>query len=400
MAMDVTLRKFIEEMPKIELHLHIEGSLEPEMAFMFAQRNGLAFDYNPNKAEKKLTVRSKYALPEQGSRELQNARELKKLYKFNNLDEFLDVYYAGMGTLKTEQDYYDLTMAYLQKIKDQHVTHTEIFFDPQEHTARGVPLSAVINGIKGALDDAKKNMGISSKLIMSFVRHRSQQEAFDCLQQAAPLMDKIDGIGLDSSEKPFPPEIFAEVFAKAKNDYPKLKLVAHAGEEGPADYVTTALDVLKVDRIDHGNHALDDAALVDRLVKEGKGLTVCPLSNLRLCHTLDFDTDRTLTDLKDHPLKKMLDLGLKASVNSDDPAYFRTDDGRGGYMTENYLAVAGALNLTAEHVVKLAQNAIDTSFLSPEQKEQKTLELQAYVAKAASPDRRINTAGGAHRGAI
>lgn len=370
--MDQHLRNFIEGMPKIELHLHIEGSLEPEMALKLAKRNGIA-------------------LTKKDGAPYKDADELRAAYKFSNLQEFLDLIYQGMSVLKTEQDYYDLTMAYLQKIKSQNVIHTEIFFDPQEHTARGVAFETVITCIKRALTDAENNMGISSKLIMSFVRHRSEEEAFKCLEEARPFMSMIDGFGLDSSEKPFPPHLFERVFAEARKT--GKPVLAHAGEEGPADYVWQALDKLKVSRIDHGNHSLDDPALTQRLADEKMGLTVCPLSNLKLCHTLDFATDKKLTDMKDHPLKKMLDHGLKASVNSDDPAYF------GGYMNENFIAVAEALNLTRDDVIQLARNAIDTSFLSVEQKGKKSRELDNYIAKMAVVDAYANPSEGRTRSA-
>ncbi len=382
--MDNALRKFIEDMPKVELHLHIEGSLEPELAFKLAQKNGVTLYKDKEKT-----------IP------FESAEELKAAYKFDNLQEFLDLYYRGMSSLKTEQDFYDMTMAYLTKAKSQNVTHTEIFFDPQQHMENGIAFETALNGIHRALKDGEE-MGVTSKLIMSFLRHlpetapegveRAYKDAFETLELAKQHLDKIDGFGLDSSEAPFPPAIFERVYEEARKT--GKPVMAHAGEEGPWEYVRDALDILKVDRIDHGNHCLDNEALVQRLVDEKMGLTVCPYSNLRLNHTTDFATDTKLTDMKQHPIKKMLDLGLKASIHSDDPAYFRTDEGKGGYMTENYLAVAEALNLSRDDIVTLARNAIETSFMSPEQKTAKTQELDAYTQRADVFQKYVNQVGG------
>ena len=327
---------FIEGLPKVELHLHIEGSLEPELMFALAQRN-------------------KVNLP------FKSVEEVRKAYNFSNLQDFLDIYYQGMGVLLTEKDFYDLTWAYLEKCAANKVMHTEIFFDPQGHTARGVKFETVLNGITHALDDGKKKLGISSKVIMCFLRHLSEEEALKTLEQALPYKDRIIGVGLDSSEKGYPPSKFERVFAKARTA--GFLIVAHAGEEGPPEYVWEALDKLKVNRIDHGNRALEDDKLVARLVTDGMALTVCPLSNLKLC---------VVKDMSDHPLKKMLTLGLKATVNSDDPAYF------GGYMNDNYKSVAKALNLEKSDLLTLARNSVAASFLTPAEKEVLLQKVNTY----------------------
>jgi adenosine deaminase len=328
---------FIDGLPKVELHLHIEGSLEPELLFSLAQRN-------------------KVNLP------FASVEEVKKAYNFSNLQEFLDIYYQGMNVLLKEQDFYDLTYAYLERCAANHVIHTEIFFDPQGHTARGVSFETVITGITRALDDGKKKLNITSHIIMCFLRHLSEEDALKTLEQALPYKNRIIGVGLDSSEKGHPPAKFERVFAKARAS--GFLIVAHAGEEGPPEYVWEALDILKVDRIDHGNRSLEDDKLVARLVKDGMALTVCPLSNLKLC---------VVTDMKDHPLKKMLALGLKATINSDDPAYF------GGYMNDNYKAVAHALNLSKADIATLARNSVAASFLSTAEKEALLQRVNAYV---------------------
>lgn len=359
--MDAALREFILGMPKIELHLHIEGSLEPELAFALAARNGVVLKRKDGTA-------------------YEDAAALRAAYEFSNLQEFLDIYYQGMSVLQTERDFYDLTMAYLQKIHSQNVRHAEIFFDPQGHTERGVTFATAIEGIHRALQDGEKNLGITSQLIMCFLRHLPESDAFATLKEAKPYIERgwIHGIGLDSSERGFPPTNFVNVYAAVRENYPQLKRVAHAGEEGPASYVKEALDVLRVDRIDHGNHALDDAALVERLVQEGIGLTMCPLSNLRLCHTLDFATDEKLTDLHQHTLKQMLHKGVKVTVNSDDPSYF------GGYMNENFIAIAEALNLSREDVIQLAENAIEVSFLPETAKKKQRQQLAFYAETHAA----------------
>jgi len=317
---------FIAQLPKAELHLHLEGSFEPELMFAIAQRNRVEIPY-------------------------QSAEDVRAAYSFSNLQDFLDIYYAGASVLLTEQDFYDLTYAYLKRVAADNVRHVEVFFDPQTHTDRGVPFAVVIDGITMALQDGLRDFGITSKLILSFLRHLSEEEAFATLKQAEPYLDRLTAVGLDSSEMGHPPVKFARVFAAARSH--GLKLVAHAGEEGPPDYVWEALDVLKVDRIDHGNRSLEDPRLVERLVKDGMTLTVCPLSNLKLC---------VVNDLARHPLKRMLDIGLKATVNSDDPAFF------GGYAGDNFRAVAQALTLTRDDLVTLAVNSFAGSFLTDAEK--------------------------------
>jgi len=334
--------QFIRDMPKIELHLHIEGSLEPELMFELAQRNGIALPFADVEA-------------------------VRRAYDFSNLQDFLDIYYQGMNVLREEQDFYDLARAYFERIAAQNVMHTEIFFDPQGHTARGVAFETVLDGLTRAMRDAQDDLGVTSKLIMCFLRHLSEEEAFKTLDEALPYKDKIIGVGLDSSEKGHPPSKFANVFKKAREE--GFLIVAHAGEEGPPDYVTEALDILNVDRIDHGNRLLEDAALTERVAAAGIALTVCPLSNLKLC---------VVKDMHDHPLRKMLDLGLKATVNSDDPSYF------GGYMTENFLAVAKALDLNAAHLLTLTRNGIEASFLSDAEKSVLFDRVDAFAQKAAA----------------
>lgn len=367
--MEPGLREFIEGMPKTELHLHIEGTLEPDLMMKLAERNGLPLPYEGN-VGKAIEAR-----------------------KFNNLQEFLNLYYEGMDLLRTEQDFYDLTMAYLEKAASQNVNHAEIFFDPQAHMGRGIAFETVIDGISRALEDGEKKFGISSKLIMCFLRHLSEEEALEALEEARPYLEKIDGFGLDSSEKDHPPSGFEHVFAKAQ-EIPGKFVVAHAGEEGPASYVQQALDKLHVSRVDHGNHVMDvvrgtdtseaDPGLIDRLAENKIGLTMCPISNLRL---------NVLQDLRQHPAKELLDYGVKVTVNSDDPAYFRTDDGKeGGYITENFLALAEALGLTRKDIIKMARNAIEISSLTPDEKVQKHRKLTLYdiktkAAEEQSPDK-------------
>jgi len=330
------IKKFIEGLPKAELHLHIEGSFEPELMFEIARRN---------------TIDIPFA----------SVEEVKEAYKFNNLQEFLDIYYAGANVLITEQDFYDLTWAYLAKIHEQNVVHTEIFFDPQTHTDRGIAFDTVIQGIHRALEDGKEKLGISYVLIMSFLRHLSEESAFETLKMAEPYKDWISSVGLDSSEVGNPPSKFERVFAKAREE--GYLAVAHAGEEGPAEYIWEALDLLKITRNDHGNRCMDDDKLVDRLVEEQMPLTLCPLSNLEL---------KVVKDLKDHPMAKMMDRGLLVTINSDDPAYF------GGYMNENYLATAEALDMSKEQIVTLAKNGFEASWLSDEVKEKRMEEVERY----------------------
>ena len=320
------LSRYIRLIPKAELHLHIEGSLEPELMFAMAKKNGVKIRYN-------------------------SIEELRAAYNFNNLQEFLNLYYAGADVLLTEEDFYDLTMAYLKKAHKDNVVHTEIFFDPQTHTVRGVKFDSVVNGIVRALEDGKKQMGISSHLIMCFLRHLDEKSAMEALDYALDHKDKIIGVGLDSSELGNPPRKFKNAFKRAQEE--GFLTVAHAGEEGPAEYVWEAVDLLNVMRVDHGVRSIDDKKLVEELVKRQMPLTVCPLSNLKL---------KVVTDLKYHPLKKMLDKNLMVTINSDDPSYF------GGYINQNYLEVAQALDLTKDDIFILAKNSFTSSFLSDTEK--------------------------------
>ncbi|EGD58321.1 adenosine deaminase [Novosphingobium nitrogenifigens DSM 19370] len=336
--MGVDLDAFITGLPKAELHLHIEGSLEPELMFALAGRNGLSLPYADVEA-----VRAAYA--------------------FSNLQDFLDIYYAGAAVLLTRQDFHDLAMAYFDRAVADGVVHAEIMFDPQTHTARGVPFAFVIEGLLSAMAEAQERHGITSALIMSFLRHLSEEEAFATLAEAESWLDRIAAVGLDSSEVGHPPEKFARVFAAAAAK--GLKRVAHAGEEGPPAYVHAALDVLHVDRIDHGNRALEDADLVERLVGEGMTLTVCPLSNLKLC---------VVDTLDHHPIDRMLALGLHATVNSDDPAYF------GGYVADNYRAIARARGLSRADLAQLARNSLTGSFLPADAVAAHLDRLEAFVA--------------------
>ncbi len=321
------LKQLARSLPKAELHLHIEGSLEPELLFELAARNRVTLPYA-------------------------SVEQLKSAYQFNNLQEFLDLYYQGMSVLQTEQDFYDLTWAYLQRIHQDGVVHTEIFFDPQGHLERGIPFEAQIKGIHDALLRGRSELGISFKLIMSFLRHLSEQSAFETLELAMPWLGIIDGVGLDSSEVGHPPEKFTRVFAKCREL--GLRVTAHAGEEGPPEYVWQAIDLLQVERIDHGNRALEDDALVNRLIEAQIPLTMCPLSNLKLC---------VIKDVADHPILRSLEMGLLVTVNSDDPAYF------GGYVMDNFNALIDALPLTDDHVRQLAKNSFAGSWLSDDEKQ-------------------------------
>ena len=327
---------YIKKIPKAELHLHIEGTFEPELMFEIAQRNKVEIPY-------------------------QSVEEVKKAYQFSCLQDFLDIYYAGASVLLYEKDFYDLTMAYFAHCAEENVVHTEIMFDPQTHTKRGVSFETVINGIQKAREDAKEKYEISSLLIMSYLRHLSEEDAFETLEQSLPYKHLIKAVGLDSSEKGNPPSKFQKVFeVSIKEGYVP---VAHAGEEGPAEYIWEALDLLKIARIDHGNNCLTDEVLVKRLVNDKIALTVCPLSNLEL---------KVVDDLKDHPLKKMLNLGLKATVNSDDPAYF------GGYMNANFLQTAEALDLTKEDVKTLVKNSFEYSLLSDDEKQKYLIQVENF----------------------
>ena len=334
------LNRYIRLIPKAELHLHIEGSLEPELMFAMAKRNGVKLKYK-------------------------SEEELHAAYNFNNLQEFLDIYYAGADVLITEQDFYDLTIAYLKKIHEDNVIHTEIFFDPQTHTTRGIAFDTVVKGITRALDDGKTQMGISSHLIMCFLRHLDEESAQETLDYALDYKDKIIGVGLDSSEVGNPPSKFVNVFKRAHNE--GFLTVAHAGEEGPADYVWEAINLLNVERIDHGVQSINDKKLVAELVKKQMPLTVCPLSNLKL---------KVVSDLKDLPLKEMMDNNMMVTINSDDPSYF------GGYVNQNYLEVAEALSLTKDDILLLAKNSFKASFLSEADK-------KFYLDKVDEMDRKL-----------
>ena len=317
------LPDLLRRMPKAELHMHIEGSLEPELMFALGQRNGVT-------------------LPQP------TVEALRAAYVFDNLQDFLDIYHEGTLVLRTERDFYDMTCAYLARAQADNVRHTEIFFDTQTHTGHGLEASTVINGLYQACADAPAKFGMTASLILCFLRHLSEDEAFECLEQALPLRDKIVGIGLASSEVGHPPEKFAKVFARAREL--GFRLVAHAGEEGPPAYIWSALDALKVERIDHGVQAIKDASLMQRLAKDRIALTVCPLSNLKL---------RVFPTLQHHNIGRMLDAGIVATINSDDPAYF------GGYMNENFTQTFAALGLNAQHAYQLALNSFNASFIEP-----------------------------------
>ncbi len=325
--MDKQIEKFTIDIPKAELHLHIEGTLEPELMFKLAERNGIKIKYD-------------------------SVEELKKAYNFSNLQDFLDIYYEGTRVLVEEQDFYDLTWMYLKKISTQNVLHTEVFFDPQTHTNRDINFSTVIKGIHRALVDGEEKLGLSTKLIMCFLRHLDEESAIETLGEALEYKNWITAVGLDSSEIGNPPSKFERVFKEAKEE--GFLTVAHAGEEGPTEYIWEALKLLEVSRIDHGNHSLDDENLVMELAKRRMPLTLCPLSNLKL---------KVVQSLKNHPLKIMMEKGLMVTVNSDDPAYFD------GYLNENYLAVTEALNLTLEDIYQLARNSFQASFLGDNEKE-------------------------------
>ncbi len=332
----ISIHNFIEGIPKAELHLHIEGTFEPDLMFEIARRNNISINYK-------------------------SVDELKKAYNFNNLQEFLDIYYAGASVLIYEQDFYDLTWAYLTKVHEQNLVHTEIFFDPQTHTDRGISFDTVIQGIHSALEDAKEKLGISSQLIMCFLRHLDEVAAFDTLEQALPYKEWIAGVGLDSSEMGHPPSKFENVFSKALDE--GFITVAHAGEEGPAAYVWEAINLLKISRIDHGNRSLEDDQLITHIVEKQIPLTVCPLSNLEL---------KVVDDLKDHPMLQLMEAGLMVTINSDDPAYF------GGYMNENYIQIAAALNLSKKQITDLAKNSFKASFLSDVEKEKLINQVEDY----------------------
>jgi adenine deaminase len=331
----------IRRLPKCELHIHIEGSLEPELMFALARRNGIRLPYASVEA-------------------------LRQAYQFRHLQDFLDLYYQGMSVLVTEQDFYDLAWAYLQRAREDNVRHVEMFFDPQGHTARGIAFSTVVGGLHRAMVDGARELGVGASLIMCFLRHLDETDAEQTLDRALAFKDKIVGVGLDSSELGHPPSKFARVFRRARDE--GFFLTAHAGEEGPAAYVWEALDVLGVARIDHGNHSLDDAALVGRLARERIALTVCPLSNLRL---------RVIDDLRRHPLRQMMDKGLLVTVNSDDPAYF------GGYVNENYRAVSRALQLRRDEIAATVRNGIEASLMTTADKADALAEVERVLAETA-----------------
>jgi adenosine deaminase len=320
------VKSFIERMPKAELHLHIEGTLEPELMFEFASRNQVTLPY-------------------------QSPEQVKKAYEFSDLQSFLDIYYQGTRVILRDRDFYDLAWAYLRKAQEQNVRHAEVFFDPQAHTERGVPMPAIIEGLHHAFREGERQFGISSELILCFLRHLSASEAMQTLEAALPYRKYFAGVGLDSSERGHPPEKFTAVFARARKE--GLFVVAHAGEEGPPDYVWQALDVLQASRIDHGVRCIEDPALVARLVSQRVPLTVCPLSNIRL---------RVFDAIENHNLRQLLAAGLCITINSDDPAYF------GGYINENFLAIHNAFDLSKDELRALARNSFEAAFLPEEQK--------------------------------
>jgi adenosine deaminase len=339
-AIDTTrLHRFISAMPKAELHVHIEGTLEPEMMLALAQRNGVGLPHADVEA-------------------------IRKAYQFGSLQDFLDLYYTGMSVLRTREDFFDLAYAYLEKVAAQNVTHAEIFFDPQAHTDRGLAFDTVLSGLTDALDKARRDFTITSKLIMCFLRHLPEEHAFDTLRQACRCKAHIFGVGLDSTEQSHPPSQFARVFAEARRE--GFVPVAHAGEEGPPSYVCEAIEILQVRRIDHGNRALEDAALTARIARERIPLTVCPLSNKAL---------QSCPDLTRHPLRGMLAAGIVATVNSDDPAYF------GGYINENFIAIQQALGLSEPEIATLTRNSFAASFLSDAEKSAALERFDAFHAK-------------------
>jgi adenosine deaminase len=335
------LPAFIRGLPKAELHLHIEGSLEPELMVALAKRNGVAIPFA-------------------------SVEEVRAAYNFSNLQDFLDIYYRGADVLRERQDFHDLAAAYFDRAAADGVVHAEIFFDPQTHTDRGIPFATVIEGLLSGMAEAEARHGLTSKLILCFLRHLDEDAAFATLEAAEPWLDRLAGVGLDSSEVGHPPEKFARVFAAAREK--GLKLVAHAGEEGPPDYVHQALDLLHINRLDHGNRSLEDSVLTAHLARIGMTLTVCPLSNLKLC---------VVDDLAHHPIDRMLRLGLRATVNSDDPAYF------GGYIGDNYRTAAEARGLSRTDLVTLARNSFLGSFLDDEAVAAHCARLDAYAAEHA-----------------
>ena len=335
------MEELIRALPKAELHIHIEGTLEPEMMFELAARNGVALRYG-------------------------SVEEVRAAYEFSDLQSFLDIYYEGMAVLRTERDFQDLARAYFERAHADGVRHAELFFDPQAHTGRGVPFETVINGLHAAIEEAGADLGISASLILCFLRHLPASDAMATLEESLPFLDRIEGVGLDSSEAGYPPEGFVEVYERARAA--GLRAVAHAGEEGPPEYVWEALDVLGVERVDHGVRSEEDEGLLERLVRDRVPLTMCPLSNVKL---------RVVDRLEDHNLKRLLNRGVRVTINSDDPAYF------GGYIGDNYVAAAEALGLTREEVVAIARNSIAATFLDDTAKAELLAELERVAA--ASP---------------
>ncbi|MDF4486826.1 adenosine deaminase [Vibrio parahaemolyticus] len=336
------MNAFIQGLPKVELHLHIEGSLEPELMFKLAKRNGIDIPYS-------------------------SPIELREAYQFEDLQSFLDLYYQGANVLRTEQDFYDLTWEYLEHCKADNVIHTEIFFDPQTHTERGIDFDTVLNGISRALTDGRKKLGITSQIIACFLRHLSAESAMETLQSVLKHRDKIIGVGLDSSENGHPPAKFLRVFQQAKEA--GLLTVAHAGEEGPAQNITDAIEMLEVSRVDHGVRCVEDEALVESLIETKMPLTVCPLSNIKLC---------VFDEMGQHNIVELLRKGVAVTINSDDPVYF------GGYMTDNFLAVNQAHPMSKEELAKFTLNAIDASFIDNELKAQYRHKVEQYVAQHSS----------------
>ncbi|EGQ8679466.1 adenosine deaminase [Vibrio parahaemolyticus] len=336
------MNAFIQGLPKVELHLHIEGSLEPELMFKLAKRNGIDIPYS-------------------------SPSELREAYQFEDLQSFLDLYYQGANVLRTEQDFYDLTWEYLEHCKADNVIHTEIFFDPQTHTERGIDFDTVLNGISRALADGREKLGITSQIIACFLRHLSEESAMETLQSVLKHRDKIIGVGLDSSENGHPPAKFLRVFQQAKEA--GLLTVAHAGEEGPAQNITDAIEMLEVSRVDHGVRCVEDEALMESLIETKMPLTVCPLSNIKLC---------VFDEMGQHNIVELLRKGVAVTINSDDPVYF------GGYMTDNFLAVNQAHPMSKEELAKFTLNAIDASFIDNELKAQYRHQVEQYVAQHSS----------------
>ena len=334
------MEELIRALPKAELHIHIEGTLEPEMMFDLAARNGVALRFG-------------------------SVEEVRAAYAFTDLQSFLDIYYEGMAVLQTERDFHDLARAYFERAHADGVRHAELFFDPQAHTERGVPFETVVNGLHAAIEEAHADLGITSMLILCFLRHLPADAAMATLEEALPFRDRIAAVGLDSSEAGHPPEDFEEVYARARAE--GLRAVAHAGEEGPPEYVWEALDILEVQRIDHGVRSEEDEGLLERLVRDRVPLTMCPLSNVKL---------RVVDRLEDHNLKRLLRRGVRVTINSDDPAYF------GGYIGQNYIETTEALGLTREEVVTIARNSIEATFLDDAAKAGLLAEIEAVTAKS------------------